>query len=319
MPAYNAAEFLEAAVERLLSQTLDDFEVIVVDDGSMDATPQRGALLTARHPQLRFFRLPQNGGVAQARAFGVQQSRGRFIWFVDADVSAPPTALTALYTAAQSTGADLVVAAARLYTRGEESSRMISPPVFSAPISGASALRSLLTGQITGHLWNKLVRREVFDGIEFTPAEVHSDLALMGQLLAASATVTVIPDVVYAYRLRTGSVLHSDRHRAESLRLVEFAMTRAARQVEPPLDRTSEFRYFLLRFIVLSGMKDALVSDYDRHTRQTLIRNLRLRLRWRDVLVLVYFRDARRLLLAVSAKCSLWLHRRILRAAGRRG
>jgi glycosyltransferase involved in cell wall biosynthesis len=314
VPAYNAGDHLEALVGELLAQTSPHIEVVVVDDGSTDATPAIGARLADEHPRVRYFRQPDNGGVARARERGVQESHGEFLWFIDADDHRAVDAVDRLVTAARAAEADVVLCSAEFVYAGGRVSPLAAPRL-QAPITGKQAFRLLLTGDITGHLWNKLFRRDLALGIRFTPARVHSDLAMVAQLLARARRVTAIPDVLYSYEQRPGSILHSGRRRADSIALVEQAVEQAARELNPRILHTPEYRFFVLRYIVLSGIKDALLAAYSGAERDALLAPHRARLTWRSMLPAVQRRDWRRLLLAVSAKVSLPLHRIVLRLA----
>jgi Glycosyl transferase family 2 len=84
MPAYNAAAFVEAAIDSVLAQTLADFELIVVDDGSSDGTADIAAAAAARDPRVVFVR-QANGGVSKARNAALRLSSGRFIALLDSD------------------------------------------------------------------------------------------------------------------------------------------------------------------------------------------------------------------------------------------
>jgi glycosyltransferase involved in cell wall biosynthesis len=81
IPVYNAAAYLPAAVESVLGQSFKDTELIVVDDGSTDGTPE---VLSQYGPRVRYLR-QDNRGVAEARNRGIAQSRGRYVAFLDAD------------------------------------------------------------------------------------------------------------------------------------------------------------------------------------------------------------------------------------------
>ena len=83
-PAYNYARFLGDAFDSLVAQTLPEWEWLVVDDGSSDDTQQVLAALAARDPRVRFFR-QENRGPGAARNRGLQESRGRYLQFLDAD------------------------------------------------------------------------------------------------------------------------------------------------------------------------------------------------------------------------------------------
>lgn len=320
VPAYNAAEFLEGAIERLLQQTLfvtaTAVEIIVVDDGSTDATAAIGVRAAAAHPSVHFFSQEQNGGVARARSRAVAESRGEFLWFVDCDDDWADSALEKLVAAARSTRADVVVCAADYVYPGRR--RTLAVPLLTDPISGVQAFALLLDGELTGHLWNKLFRRELAREIEFTPAPVHSDLAMVAQLLAAAEGVAIIGDVLYSYVVRGGSIIRSGSRRAESLLLVEEAVTAAAITLDSRLIRSNSYGYFRLRYVLLSGLKDALNGPYDAEERKEIIAELRSRLTWRLVLIAARRGDWRRLALACTAKVSVPLHRRMLHLAAER-
>lgn len=99
MPVYNGARFLEKTLGSLLAQTCPDWELIVVDDGSTDATPD----ILARYDDPRFVKIRKvNGGEAQTRNVGLRHATGEFIAFLDADDLYLPNALadmTAFLTA----------------------------------------------------------------------------------------------------------------------------------------------------------------------------------------------------------------------------
>lgn len=89
--AYNEAAHIETTVRSVLAQKdLDDFEVLVVDDGSTDATPEIVARMCETDPRVRLVSHGRNRGRGAARATGVDQSRGRIIAMGDGDVIFPP-------------------------------------------------------------------------------------------------------------------------------------------------------------------------------------------------------------------------------------
>src|SRR6266480_3276045 len=88
IPCYNQADFLSEAIESALEQTYTNREVLVVDDGSRDSTPQ----VAAAYAGVRYIR-QENSGVSAARNAGVTQSRGEYLVFLDADDRLLPKAL----------------------------------------------------------------------------------------------------------------------------------------------------------------------------------------------------------------------------------
>lgn len=317
VPAFRAEAYLAAALDELLGQSLDDVEIVVVDDGSPDGTARIAAEYAARHDRIRFFPLEENGGVARAREHAVRHSRGEFLWFVDVDDRRSSDALELMVEAARRESADVVVCGAE-YAYDDGTTRVIRAPRPNAAITGRQAFRLLLTGGISGHLWNKLVRRELAESIDFTPARVHSDLAMTAQIVAGARRVTSIDDILYSYLLRSGSIIRSGTKRGDSLLQVEDAVSRAARAIDPAILRSPEFRYFRLRYLLLSRMKDALTAPYGPDERAALVRAVRREISWRGILVVAGRHDWRRLLLAITAKVAPGVHRRVLKLAAER-
>jgi glycosyltransferase involved in cell wall biosynthesis len=104
IPAYNAAEFLREAIESVLAQTVSPREVIVVDDGSEDQTPEMTASFA---PRVKYIR-KQRGGPASARNVGISAARGEWIAFLDSDDLWKPNLLESLVRTASRTHAGLV-------------------------------------------------------------------------------------------------------------------------------------------------------------------------------------------------------------------
>ena len=84
IPCYNAQKYLPACLESLLSQTMDDFEAILIDDGSKDDTAAIAMQYASVDERIRFIR-QKNAGVSAARNAGLRIAQGEWVLFVDAD------------------------------------------------------------------------------------------------------------------------------------------------------------------------------------------------------------------------------------------
>lgn len=84
IPAYNAEKFLRRCLDSIATQNADDFEVIVVNDGSTDETGKIAEAYAAKRPRFRILN-QENSGVSVARKNGVSQASGKYVWFIDSD------------------------------------------------------------------------------------------------------------------------------------------------------------------------------------------------------------------------------------------
>jgi glycosyltransferase involved in cell wall biosynthesis len=83
LPTYNRAVLLRQSIQSVLDQSYTDFELIIVDDGSTDAT--RDEVQSGMDPRIRYFQLPHTGCTGRLKNFAIAQSRGEFLAFIDSD------------------------------------------------------------------------------------------------------------------------------------------------------------------------------------------------------------------------------------------
>lgn len=98
MPVYNAAAYVEHAVQSVLGQTFGDLELILVNDCSTDNSDAICRKLEKRDKRVIYYEMPQNSGAAAARNYAMKQARGLYLGFVDADDSIDDTLLEKAYT-----------------------------------------------------------------------------------------------------------------------------------------------------------------------------------------------------------------------------
>lgn len=151
IPTYQRAKVLPRSIGSVLAQTWEDFELLVVDDGSSDRTPELLASLEDR--RIRTFRQP-NRGVAAARNRGVEEARGRLVTFLDSDDEALPNWLEACVAAAEDPGVGIVTGGARVVDAGTQRTQ-IWLPLPRGPFLGNQTIRYAPPGTLA-------VRRELF-------------------------------------------------------------------------------------------------------------------------------------------------------------
>lgn len=108
IPAYNSEQFIAETLDSLVSQTLKDIEVIIVNDGSTDGTQEIIDAYCEKYSIFKSF-IKENGGVSRARNYGLERATGEYVVFLDADDTYSEGSLEAFYETAKRTGADLVL------------------------------------------------------------------------------------------------------------------------------------------------------------------------------------------------------------------
>ncbi len=132
VPAWNAEAYLGATIESVLAQTMDDFELLIVDDGSVDGTHEVARRYERKDARVRLLTQP-NGGPSPARNHGMGEARGAWLAFLDSDDLWLPTFLAAqLDVARRHPDVDLITANGR-YLGGPFDGRPVRPVVEGAP------------------------------------------------------------------------------------------------------------------------------------------------------------------------------------------
>ena len=107
IPVYNAEKYLSKSVNSVLSQTYQRFEILLIDDGSTDQSPQMCDEYAAQYKNIHAFH-KQNGGASTARNAGLENAKGEYIFFLDSDDWLEPNALETMIATAKRENADLV-------------------------------------------------------------------------------------------------------------------------------------------------------------------------------------------------------------------
>ena len=111
IPVYNKKKYINHCLDSISAQTFEDFEVLLVDDGSTDGSAEICDEFANNNARVRVIH-KQNGGVSSARNRGIEEAGGKYVVFCDADDEFPPDALSDLYAAAEKYGADITVGGA---------------------------------------------------------------------------------------------------------------------------------------------------------------------------------------------------------------
>ena len=172
VPTYNRENTLGRCIDSVLNQTFSEFEFIIVDDGSSDNTEQ--LVLNYHDPRIRYFKRT-NHGIGATRNFGVAQSGGNYIGFIDSDDYYDVHFIEKMHQKAVSDDCDLVVCDFhQMYVDG--SSRVISGGDF--PDSSLKDNPMLLLG-IQWNPWNKLYKRDLLTDNPFPEGRKYEDLQVV--------------------------------------------------------------------------------------------------------------------------------------------
>lgn len=220
VPIYNTEEYLAACLESIQFQTLEDLEVLMVNDGSTDGSAAIAEGFAARDPRFKLI-TQENGGLSSARNTGADASSGEYLGFVDSDDVLPRDAYERLVTPLQETGSDFATGNVNRLMQGS-----VTPARFLARAFDRTRLkthitrfRPLLYDRIVP---NKLWRRSFWQGhgYRFPEGVLHEDIPVVLPAHFAARSVDVIHEPVYFYRVREGADLSITQRRLEPRALI---------------------------------------------------------------------------------------------------
>lgn len=208
IPAYRAAESIAATLDSVLAQTFQDYEVIVVNDGSPDSSDLERALGPYRE-RITYLR-QENQGPGGARNTGIRMARGRYVALLDSDDVWDPEHVAAQLAVLEADPTiDMVYADARIIGDVPEAGRTVME---SCPSSGAVTFERLVTRQCTVHICVSVCRRETLlrAGL-FDPAfRGTEDIDMWMRIARQGGRIAYQRRVLGSYRRQAGS-LSSDR------------------------------------------------------------------------------------------------------------
>ena len=215
IPVYNVEKYLRQCLDSVVNQTLREIEIICVDDGSTDSSPQILEEYAAKDPRIRVIR-QNNLGTSQTRKNGVAASRGAFLMFLDGDDEFVSTACEKALSAASRSGADIVQFGTEIVNvAGVPHERIVMNEKMLEPFSGKIDCENLVEAcwvkrKFSGNLWNKIFRgdlvRKAFDCVEDGYFPRAQDWYAFFIIAYLSRSYFGIADRLYRYNFGIGVV-----------------------------------------------------------------------------------------------------------------
>ena len=204
IPAYNAEAYLQRCLDSILSQDFNDYEVIVIDDGSTDGTSN----ILGQYPQVKVI-TQSNHGMSTARNRGLEVAQGDYILFVDSDDRLCPNALAVLTPHLQ--GEDIIGFGTRIYNESTDTytDNPIQPTAAMLGWDYFNLHRLNATPVHFVCIWQRAYRREFLagnnlrfaDGLRRAEDDLFSTMAFL-----RARSVKTLADSLYIYHVRPTSI-----------------------------------------------------------------------------------------------------------------
>ncbi len=209
VPVYKVEAYLQECVSSVLNQTMGDFEIILVDDGSPDRCPQMCEELAAKDKRIRVIH-KENGGLSSARNAGMEIAAGKYLFFLDSDDYLHPQTLELLLQTAEERQCEIVCCNYLTTAERKPSFQTIQSQVPCQVFSREQALEKMYDSSLgmTIIACAKLYRKDLFEGIRYPEGCLHEDEFTTYKLYYRAKQVAYLEERLYYYYQNAQSITH---------------------------------------------------------------------------------------------------------------
>ena len=199
VPVYNVEDYLEKCLNSLVNQTLKEIEIIVVNDGTPDNSQEIIDKYAKKYKNIKAY-IKENGGLSDARNYGIKKAKGEYIAFVDSDDYVTKDMYEKMYQKAKSGNFDIVVCnSINVYENNNQieiksNLNYADNPIQNYLISAPMAC-------------TRIYKKELFDNIEFKKGIYYEDLELTPKLVKYTNKIDFLDEGLYYYYQRSGSIM----------------------------------------------------------------------------------------------------------------
>lgn len=209
VPIYNMEKYLNKCVDSILNQTYSNMEILLIDDGSTDLSPKICDEYMKTDSRIKVFH-KKNGGLSDAKNFGIKKASGKYVAFVDSDDWIENNMYENMYYKLKDTKSNIVVCGRYIeYENGEKKEWYNKNEIIINKEQSLIYLNSFYNFDMSS--CDKLYEKSLFDNIEFPYGKKCEDAYTTYLLFNKADRVTYIPKCFYHYFQRGGSISRNEK------------------------------------------------------------------------------------------------------------
>lgn len=208
VPAYNIQEYIEKCINSILAQDYENFEIIIVNDGSTDNCEKICKKYVKKDSRIKYI-YKENGGLSSARNKGIENATGDYIWFIDGDDYIKDTSLSIIEESISKEQSSFDIIWFKNYI--DRNNTISKNNVFRKE---NDIRKQYILNQTSA--WNKVFRREFLNqhNFEFPLGIIYEDLAVLPSLCIYTDKILFLDEYLYYYVIRTNSIMHIKKFKA---------------------------------------------------------------------------------------------------------
>lgn len=206
IPVYNVEPYLHECVTSVVEQTYTNIEIILVDDGSTDSSGTLCDEFALSDSRICVFH-KKNGGLSDARNYGIRRSHGSLISFIDSDDYVSPDYIMYLYQALVRGKTDIATTSICIFREGEPPKEHKRDTAEFHVYDACEALEDMLyMRHLEPNAFPKIYKKELFDTIQYPVGKLYEDIATTTKLIDKAGKIAYLDEKDYYYRIRPNSI-----------------------------------------------------------------------------------------------------------------
>lgn len=263
VPFYNVEKYIEKCLDSLVNQTLEEIEIILVNDGSQDNSEEKAKEFEKRYPNKIKYYKKANGGLGDARNFGIKYASGEYIAFLDSDDFVEPTMYEEMYKKAKQENADMV----------ECDFWWEYPNKKKEDIGNTYSNQKEMLYKSRVVAWNKLIKREIYEKhpeARFSVGLRYEDVEGFYKILPYIKKVAFVRKCFIHYIQRQGSISNTQNQKNEEIFTVLENVINYYKKNNLYNDFKEELEYVYARYLLCSSFL-RIVKIKDKNIRKNLL------------------------------------------------
>ncbi|MBQ2946740.1 MAG: O-antigen ligase family protein [Bacilli bacterium] len=204
VPVYNVENYLETCLDSLINQTITNYEIIVVNDGSLDSSQSIIDKYQKLYPDKIKSYIKENGGLSDARNYGLKYAKGEYIAFLDSDDYVEYNMYELMYNKAVSQNFDVVACNVKYVYENENKTFLCNSKIYSDLFEEKEIKKLML--DIYPAVWNKIYKREKFQKFKFKKNAWFEDVEYLYRIFPYISSMGTIDKALINYKQREGAI-----------------------------------------------------------------------------------------------------------------
>ena len=261
IPVYNVQDYIEKCLDSVVNQTIDDMEIIIVNDGSKDLSKQKIENYLEKYPKIKYLE-KENGGLSDARNYGLKFATGEYVAFLDSDDYVEKNTYEEMYNLAKKEKSDMV----------ECDFIWEYPNKIREDIGTLYSSKKEMIEKARVVAWNKLIKKEIIEktNLQFPVGLRYEDVEFFYKMVPYISKVSFVKKCLIHYVQRGDSIANTQNIRTKEIFKVLDNVIKYYKENNLYNEYEQELEYIYVRFLLCSSLKRMCKIEDKKQRKQAI-------------------------------------------------